>query len=117
MGDYTLVATYNASGSFAGSADSSKQLTVTKANLIIAGDALNIGSAVDFRAQIVVVKKYLKLLSGLTRVIFCSGNHDLDERSPEGEKISRWIGDTSRSVAWLMSRGRPVRPPPGPAQG
>jgi len=23
----------------------------------------------------------------------CSGNHDLDERSPEGEKISRWIGD------------------------
>jgi Icc-related predicted phosphoesterase len=32
-------------------------------------------------------------LSGLTRVILCSGNHDLDERSPEGEKIARWVGD------------------------
>src|SRR6476469_6437430 len=61
--------------------------------VIFAGDALDIGSAVDFRAQIVVVKKYLALLSGITRVILCSGNHDLDERSDEGEKISRWIGD------------------------
>jgi Icc-related predicted phosphoesterase len=61
--------------------------------VIFAGDALDIGSIVDFRAQIVVVKKYLSLLSGLTRVILCSGNHDLDERSAEGEKVSRWIGE------------------------
>ncbi len=61
--------------------------------VIFAGDALDIGSAVDFRAQIVVVKKYLARLAGLTRVILCSGNHDLDERNPEGEKIARWIGD------------------------
>src|ERR1700692_2339547 len=59
--------------------------------VIFAGDALNIGSSVDFRAQIVVVKKYLALLSGLTRVILCSGNHDLDGRNPEGEKISKWV--------------------------
>ena len=49
--------------------------------------------SVDFRAQILVVKKYLTLLSGVTRVILCSGNHDLDERSAEGEKIARWIGE------------------------
>lgn len=61
--------------------------------VIFAGDALDIGSIVDFRAQIVVVKKYLSLLSGITRVMLCSGNHDLDERSAEGEKISRWIGE------------------------
>ena len=61
--------------------------------VIFAGDALDIGSAVDFRAQIVVVKKYLARLASLTRVILCSGNHDLDERNPEGEKIARWIGD------------------------
>src|SRR6266853_1560075 len=61
--------------------------------VIFAGDALDIGSAVAFRAQIVVVKKYLARLAGLTRVILCSGNHDLDERNPEGEKIARWIGD------------------------
>src|SRR3981081_2776891 len=61
--------------------------------VIFAGDARAVGSFVDFRAQIVVVKKYLALLAGVTKVILCSGNHDLDERSPEGEKISRWIGD------------------------
>ncbi len=61
--------------------------------VIFAGDALDIGSAVDFRAQILVVQKYLTKLSGLTRVILCSGNHDLDDRNPEGEKISRWIGE------------------------
>ena len=61
--------------------------------VIFAGDALDIGSFVDFRAQILVVKKYLARLSGMTRVIFCSGNHDLDDRSPEGEKIARWIDE------------------------
>ncbi|MCP3474333.1 metallophosphoesterase [Bradyrhizobium sp. CCGUVB1N3] len=61
--------------------------------VIFAGDALDISSMVDFRAQIVVVKKYLAMLARRTRVILCSGNHDLDERSAEGEKISRWIAD------------------------
>ncbi len=61
--------------------------------VIFAGDALDIGSAVDFRAQIVVVKKYLARLAAQTRVILCSGNHDLDERNTEGEKYSRWIGE------------------------
>ena len=61
--------------------------------VIFAGDALDIGSCVDFRAHIVVVKKYLALLSRVTRVVLCSGNHDLDERNPEGEKISRWVGE------------------------
>lgn len=61
--------------------------------VIFAGDALDVGSVVDFRAQIVVVKKYLSLLSNITKVILCSGNHDLDERNPEGEKVARWIGE------------------------
>src|SRR3954468_9351278 len=59
--------------------------------VIFAGDALDIGSMVDFRAQIVVVKKYLELLAARTKVILCSGNHDLDDRDAEGEKIARWI--------------------------
>jgi Icc-related predicted phosphoesterase len=61
--------------------------------VIFAGDALDIGSMVDFRAQIVVVKKYLALLAAKTRIILCSGNHDLDERNASGEKISRWIAE------------------------
>src|ERR1700755_2446041 len=63
--------------------------------VVIAGDALDIGSVGGFRPQIVVVKKYLEILSGVTRVILCSGNHDLDERDEAGEKISRWISDSS----------------------
>jgi Icc-related predicted phosphoesterase len=61
--------------------------------VIFAGDALDIASIVDFRAQIVVVKKYLSLLASRTRVVLCSGNHDLDERNPQGEKISRWVSE------------------------
>src|ERR1700694_1565757 len=61
--------------------------------VIFAGDALDIGSAGGFRAQILGVEKCLSLLSARTRVILCSGNHDLDERSVEGEKISRWVGE------------------------
>ena len=61
--------------------------------VIIAGDVLDIGSVVDFRAQIVVVRKYLARLSEVTRVLLCSGNHDLDERDETGEKISRWIAN------------------------
>src|SRR3981081_296837 len=61
--------------------------------VVFAGAALDIGSIVVFPAQIAGVRKYLTLLSGRTRVILCSGNHDLDERNAEGEKISRWIGE------------------------
>src|SRR4249919_2418721 len=59
--------------------------------VIFAGDALDIGSLVDFRAQIVVVQKYLSILSNVTRVVLCSGNHDLDDRRAEGERIAKWI--------------------------
>ena len=64
--------------------------------VIFAGDALDIASIVDFRAQILVVKKYLGLLAQRTKVILCSGNHDLDERNAEGEKVARWVGDVGQ---------------------
>src|SRR5256885_12199049 len=61
--------------------------------VIFAGDALDIASAVDFRAQIVVVEKDLSLLSAITPGIVWSGNTDLHDRRPEGEKNARWIGE------------------------
>ncbi len=61
--------------------------------VIFAGDALDIGSIVDFRAQIVVVQKYLSMLAAVTRVVVCSGNHDLDARNEDGEKVPRWLED------------------------
>jgi Icc-related predicted phosphoesterase len=59
--------------------------------VIFAGDALDIASLVDAGAQILVVRKYLQRIASGTRVIFCSGNHDLDSRDPEGEKVARWV--------------------------
>ena len=61
--------------------------------VVVAGDLLDVGSIVDFRAQTLVVKKYLQRLNEVTRVIVCSGNHDLDFRTEAGEKIAKWFDD------------------------
>ena len=59
--------------------------------VVLAGDALDLGSAVDYRAQTIVVRKYLQRISRVTRLLVCSGNHDLDSQSDRGEKVARWI--------------------------
>jgi Icc-related predicted phosphoesterase len=61
--------------------------------VVLAGDALDVGSPVDFRAQTLVVRKYLQRIAGVTRLIICSGNHDLDSQGEAGEKMPRWIED------------------------
>jgi Icc-related predicted phosphoesterase len=70
--------------------------------VIIAGDHLDLSSLVDVGAQIVVIGKYLDRLREKTRLIVCSGNHDLDSRSGDGEKVSRWI----REVPGVASDGQ-----------
>ena len=59
--------------------------------VVFAGDALDVASYVDFGAQTLVVRKYFQRVAKTTRFIFCSGNHDLDSRSPDGEKVARWV--------------------------
>jgi Icc-related predicted phosphoesterase len=59
--------------------------------MVLAGDLLEIASSVDRRAQIVVVRAYLEELVGRTRVILCSGNHDLDGEDASGEQVARWV--------------------------
>lgn len=59
--------------------------------IVIAGDHLDIASTVDVGAQITVVLAYLRRLCAKTRLIVCSGNHDLDARNASGEKYSKWI--------------------------
>lgn len=61
--------------------------------VVHAGDHLDLSSMVDFRAQVVVVRKYLQRLKEKTRLITCSGNHDLDSRNPAGEKTAKWMRD------------------------
>jgi Icc-related predicted phosphoesterase len=41
--------------------------------------------------QIPVILAYLRRLRAITRVIVCSGNHDLDARNAEGEKVANWM--------------------------
>jgi len=64
--------------------------------VVVGGDHLDISGHVDGRAQIVVILKYLQRLTAHTRVIACSGNHDLDSRNGEGEKVARWMDRVRR---------------------
>lgn len=59
--------------------------------VVLAGDHLDISSAVAADAQIVVILKYLRRLQERTRVIVCSGNHDLNARRDGGERVASWM--------------------------
>jgi Icc-related predicted phosphoesterase len=59
--------------------------------LVIAGDMLDISSTVPVNAQILIVLKYLRMLSQHTRVLVCSGNHDLNALNAAGEKTAGWM--------------------------
>ncbi len=59
--------------------------------VIIGGDLLDLGSALDLDVQIVVVEKYLNRIAAQVPVIVCSGNHDLDHKNPPEESEARWL--------------------------
>src|SRR6476661_1843480 len=59
--------------------------------VVMAGDHLDIASIVDGRAQSVVVKKYFSRLREKTRLLICSGNHDLDSKNEAGERVAKWL--------------------------
>jgi Icc-related predicted phosphoesterase len=59
--------------------------------VVLAGDLLDIASAVAPDAQIAVALEYLERISAKTAVIAASGNHDLDRRDAAGERIPGWL--------------------------
>lgn len=59
--------------------------------VIVAGDTLDISSTVALGAQIVVVSKYLKMVAQKTRLVASSGNHDLNVREANGERVASWL--------------------------
>ena len=59
--------------------------------IIIAGDLLDIGGHLDLDSQITIIVKYLRVISGKTRLLVCSGNHDGDEKNESQEYIARWL--------------------------
>ena len=59
--------------------------------VVLAGDLLELSSIVDRRAQAVVIRKYFERLRAVTRLVICSGNHDLNSRNEHGELAARWL--------------------------
>lgn len=59
--------------------------------VVIAGDSLDISSVVALGAQIVVVSKYLQRVGTRTRLVTSSGNHDLNARGADGERVATWL--------------------------
>lgn len=59
--------------------------------VIIAGDLLDIAGHLDLDSQITVVVRYLRAISGNTRLLVCSGNHDGDEKNETQEYVARWL--------------------------
>ena len=59
--------------------------------VVIAGDHLDIAGVAALEAQIVVITKYLARIQSKTRLLVSSGNHDLDLRNADGERVAAWI--------------------------
>lgn len=82
--------------------------------VILAGDHLDIASALDPEAQAVVVLKYLERIGRRAPLLASSGNHDGSERTPANEKVATWLqearelgvlvdGDTWERGEWRFS--------------
>ena len=59
--------------------------------VVIAGDMLDLRSAVPLDAQAIAVTAQLRAMGSRTTVLSASGNHDLDARDQQGEKTARWL--------------------------
>lgn len=73
--------------------------------VVLAGDHLDISSAVGVDVQILVIQKYLRRLQVKTRLIVSSGNHDLNGRDAAGERAARWL-DQARGGGLVVDRDR-----------
>jgi Icc-related predicted phosphoesterase len=69
--------------------------------VIIGGDLLDLSSPLDLDVQIVIVGKYLTRLSGQTRVLVSSGNHDGDSRSAADESICQWLREARNGQLYV----------------
>jgi Icc-related predicted phosphoesterase len=63
----------------------------------VAGDSLNISSAVPLDAQSIVVSRYLEEIASRTQLVVSSGNHDLTGPDKHGEQTALWLSDARRA--------------------
>jgi Icc-related predicted phosphoesterase len=61
--------------------------------MVIGGDLLDMGSALDPDVQIAIVERYLELLRQKALLVVSSGNHDGDSRNAADESCAAWLQD------------------------
>ena len=59
--------------------------------VVMAGDQLNIASSVPLTTQITVIHNYLARIQERSRLVICSGNHDLTGPDRNGEQAALWL--------------------------
>ena len=59
--------------------------------VVIAGDSLDISSAVPLEVQSVVLLRYFQRIQANTRLVVSSGNHDLTGPDAHGEQSAQWL--------------------------
>ncbi len=69
--------------------------------VVIGGDLLDLWSELHLDTQILVVEKYLTRISGLTRLLVSSGNHDGDARTAAQESICRWLKEAKAGELYV----------------
>ena len=56
-----------------------------------------------------MIRKYFSRLRAVTRLVICSGNHDLDSPNETGEKVAKWLGQLAERGRLLGRRVLPAR--------
>jgi Icc-related predicted phosphoesterase len=65
--------------------------------VVLAGDTLDVASAVPLDVQTAVALRYLALLRQATQVAVASGNHDLTGPDAHGEQAALWLAQARAS--------------------
>ena len=66
--------------------------------VVIAGDHIDAFLPVPSAVPIAALSASFAAVARKSRVLVCSGNHDLDARNAEGEKTADWLGAVRSSV-------------------
>ena len=69
--------------------------------VILGGDELDVASSVPLDAQIKVLLRYVEAIARKTVVLVNSGNHDLNARDADGEKVAAWLPDAKRDGVYV----------------
>ena len=69
--------------------------------VILGGDELDVASSVPLDAQIKVLLRYVEAIARKSVVLVNSGNHDLNARDADGEKVAAWLPDAKRDGVYV----------------